>query len=145
MKKLKTQRKEHTSKKIQVLTKIYLALILVMFSVVVYDSFVHALPFYYILFLIAGLIFGRLISSLSKFYIKEDEKILTFQSTSLGIIVIILLLVIRFTVGKIILKQFDIIWTADAIYLFFIGVYYAKVKNMVRQIDIQVYQKFFGE
>ena len=145
MKKLKTQRKEHTSKKIQVLTKIYLALILVMFSVVVYDSFVHALPFYYILFLIAGLIFGRLISSLSNFYIKEDEKILTFQSTSLGIIVIIFLLVIRFTVGKIILKQFDIIWTADTIYLFFIGVYYAKVKNMVRQIDIQVYQKFFGE
>ena len=144
MKNAKTRIKEHTSKKINVLRRIYLGLILLMFGIVLYDSFMHELPFYYVLFFIAGLFVGHLVSSFSKFYIQEDEKIITFQSTPMGIIVIVLLLLIRFILGKLILTQFNIVWTADALYLLFIGIYYAKAKNMLKQIDKQVYQKFFG-
>ena len=145
MKNVKTHRKEHTSKKNKVLRKIYLGLMLFMFSIVLYYSFMHELPFYYILFFIAGMNIGRLVSTFSKFYIQEDEKIFTFRSTPMGIIVIVLLLLIRVILGKLILTQFNIVWTADALYLFFIGIYSAKVRNMLRQLDKQVYQRLFGE
>lgn len=144
MKNVKTSIKEHTSKKIKVLRKIYLGLMLFMFIIVLHDSFMHDLPFYYVLFFIGGLFIGRLVSTFSKFYIQEDEKIITFRSTPVGIIVIVLLLLIRFIVGKLILTQFNIVWTADALSLLFIGIYFAKVKNMFKQVDKQVYQKFFG-
>ena len=99
------------------LRKIYLGLMLFMFSIVLYDSFMHELPFYYILFFIAGMNIGRLVSTFSKFYIQEDQKIITFRSTPVGIMVIVLLLVIRFIIGKLILTQFNIVWTADALSL----------------------------
>ena len=133
------------SNKAQILRKIYLGLILIMFIVVIHDSFVHELPFYYILFLIGGLIIGRIVALFTIFYIKEDEKILTFRSTPLGIFVLILLLVIRFAIGKFILRDFNIIWTANALYLFFVGIYYSKMKNIIRQVDKQVYKKLFDE
>jgi len=145
MKNTRTYRKEHMSNKAQILRKIYLGLILIMFIVVIHDSFVHELPFYYILFLIGGLIIGRIVALFTIFYIKEDEKILTFRSTPLGIFVLILLLVIRFAIGKFILRDFNIIWTANALYLFFVGIYYSKMKNIIRQVDKQVYKKLFDE
>ena len=145
MKNEKTHRKEHISKKVKVLRKIYLWLILLMFCIVLYDSFMHELPFYYVLFFIAGIIIGRLVSTFSEFYIQEDEKIFTIRSTPTGIVIILLLLLIRFFIGKIMLTQFNIIWTADALYLFFIGIYSAKVRNMLRQLDKQVYERLFGE
>jgi len=143
MKNKRKHRKEHLSNKVRILSKIYLGLILFMFAVVIYDSFFHELPFYYILFLLGGFITGRMVTSFTKFYILEDEKMLTFQSTPVGILLLILLLVIRFAIGKFTLKQFDVIWTADALYLFFIGIYYAKMKNIIRQLDKRVYHKLF--
>ena len=145
MKNKKPHRKEHISKKIKMLRKIYLWLILFMFCIVLYDSFMHELPFYYVIFYVVGIIIGRLVSSFSEFYMQEDEKIFTIRSTPTGIIMIVLLLLIRFFIGKIMLSKFNIVWTADALYLFFIGIYFSKVKNMLKQLDKQFYQKLFGE
>jgi len=145
MKNKKPHRKEHISKKVKVLRKIYLWLILFMFFIVLYDSFMHELPFYYVIFYVVGIIIGRLVSSFSEFYMQEDEKIFTIRSTPTGIIMIVLLLLIRFFIGKIMLSKFNIVWTADALYLFFIGIYFSKVKNMLKQLDKQFYQKLFGE
>jgi len=105
----------------------------------------HELPFYYVIFYVVGIIIGRLVSSFSEFYMQEDEKIFTIRSTPTGIIMIVLLLLIRFFIGKIMLSKFNIVWTADALYLFFIGIYFSKVKNMLKQLDKQFYQKLFGE
>lgn len=60
-------------------------------------------------------------------------------------IITILLLVIRFFAGRIILEEFNVIWATDGVYLLFIGIYYAKVKNMFKQIDEQVYEYFFKD
>ena len=112
---------------------------LVMILIVLHDSFVHNLPFYYILFVIAGLIIGRVVSFSQKVTKKEKEELLTLAVNPIGIIITILLLVFRIFAAKIILEQFNVVWAANAVYLLFIGIYYSILKNIFSQIDERVY------
>jgi uncharacterized membrane protein AbrB (regulator of aidB expression) len=116
-----------------------------MFGIVIHDSFVHALPFYYVLFFLGGIVIGRFVASSDKLVVKENVKQLTLEFNPIGIVVTLLLLVIRFFAGKLILEEFRVIWAADALYLLFIGIYYARIKHMIRQFDEKVYEMFFEE
>lgn len=115
-----------------------------MFGIVIHDSFVHELPFYYILFILIGLIVGRFVSRFQKFSVKQEVEILTVEANPIGIIITLILLGVRFFAGEIILKELNVVWTADAIYLLFIGIYYSKIKSIIRQIDERVYTQLFG-
>ena len=143
MRKTKRYRKQYESQKIKKMRWVNMGLILLMFAVVIHDSFVHELPFYYILFILAGLIIGSLISKTQKISVKEEEKIITVDSSTVGTIITLALLGVRFFAGKLILDEYSIVWTTDAIYLFFIGIYYSKIKNIIRQINERVYAKLF--
>ena len=59
MNQLKQFKKQHTDKKIKTSGRIYMLLVLLMFIIVIVDSFEHDLPFYYILYGFAGIIIGR--------------------------------------------------------------------------------------
>ena len=143
MRKTTQYRKKYASKKVKVTHRINIGLILFMFAVVIHDSFVHDLPFYYVLFILAGLIIGSLISKTQKISVKEEEKIITVDSSTVGTIITLALLGVRFFAGKLILDEYSVVWTTDAIYLFFIGIYYSKIKNIIRQIDERVYSQLF--
>ena len=143
MKKLKQYRLAHSSKKVNVMRWINIGLILFMFGVVIHDSFVHELPFYYILYLIGGLFIGRLLSVTQKFTVDEEIKKITVEANPLGITITLGLLVIRFFAGNLVLAELHVVWAADALYLLFIGIYAAKIKNIIRQIDERVYIKLF--
>lgn len=140
MKQRKRFQKEHTDEKLKIFKRINISLILIMIVIVLHDSFVHNLPFYYILFVIAGLIIGRVVSFSQKVTKKEEEELLTLAVNPIGIIITILLLVFRFFAAKIILEQINVVWAADAVYLLFIGIYFSSVKNIVKQIDERVYK-----
>jgi len=116
-----------------------------MFVVVIHDSFVHELPFYYILFLIGGMVIGRFVAATQKFSVNEDVGIMTIEGNPVAIIVTLILLVIRFFAGKLILEEFNIVWVADALYLLFIGIYYSNIKRIIREIDERVYTKLFED
>ena len=137
--------KEHTSLKIKIIQRISLGLILFMFIVVIHDSFIHDLPFYYILFFLAGHIIGHFISKIQKVSVKQDENIFTIKASIAGTILALALLGIRFFAGKLLLDGLNVIWTSDAIYLFFIGIYYSKIINIMRQIDEDVYTRLFED
>ena len=143
MKKHKQYRKAHTSRKVRIIRWINIGLILFMLAVVIHDSFVHDLPFYYILFFIGGLVIGRFVSSTQKFSVNEDVETLTIEGNPLAIAITLILLVIRFFAGKLILEEFNIVWTTDALYLLFIGIYYSNIKRVIREIDERVYTKLF--
>ena len=143
MKKHKQYRRAHTSRKVKIIRWINIGLILFMFAVVIHDSFVHELPFYYILFLIGGLVIGRFVASTQKFSVNEDVEILTIERNPLAIAITLILLAIRFFAGKLILEEFNIVWVADALYLLFIGIYYSNIKRIIREIDERVYTKLF--
>lgn len=143
MKKSKQFQEKHTDKKIKITGRAYFFLIIFMFVIVIHDSYVHDLPFYYILLAIGGMLVGRFVALTQKVMIAEDEKTLTLKVKPIGMVITILLLVLRFVAGKIILEEFNVVWAMDGVYLFFIGIYFAKVKNMFKQIDEQVYVYFF--
>jgi len=143
MKKRKQYRKTHTSRKVKIINWINLGLILFMFAVVIHDSFVHELPFYYILFLLGGMGIGRIVAATQKFSVDENVEILTIEGNPLAIAITLILLAIRFFVGKLILAEFNIVWVTDALYLLFIGIYYSNIKRIIREIDERVYTKLF--
>ncbi len=143
MKKRKQYQKTHTSRKVKIINWINIGLIIFMFAVVIHDSFVHELPFYYILFLLGGMGIGRIVAATQKFSVNEDVGILTIEGNPLAIAITLILLAIRFFVGKLILAEFNIVWVTDALYLLFIGIYYSNIKRIIREIDERVYTKLF--
>ncbi len=82
-------------------------------------------------------------ASAQKFSVNEDAETLTIERNPLAIAITLILLVIRFFAGKLILDEFNIVWGADALYLLFIGIYYANIKRIIREIDERVYAKLF--
>ena len=139
MKKRKLFQKKHTDRKIKIYRWMNSGMILFMFVIVLHDSFVHNLPFYYILYMLGGLGIGWIVSSFQKVSVKEGEELLTLETSPISIIISFLLLGFRHFAGRIILEQFNVIWIADAIYLVFIGIYYSRLKNIINQIDERVY------
>ena len=142
-KKRSTFKKQYVDRRIRIQGRLYAILILIMFGIVVFDSFKHTLPFYYILYGIAGYIAGSFIWLSQRVVLAEEKQLLSLEVHPLYKVLTILLLIIRYLTGKLILDQFNIIWIADALYLIFIGIYLAKVKNIFRQIDEQLYTYFF--
>ncbi len=111
------------------------AIMIVMFSIVLYDSIIHKTPFYYICFFFLGVFVGRLIAGVERvIHVKEHGKFV-MESNYISILVLLLLLLVRFYIGRYVLDLAHVIWTTDAIYLLFTGIYWSKVQNTVRQID----------
>ena len=131
--------KKYVDSRIKIIHRVFLGLMIYMFGVVLYDSFVHELPFNYILFWFAGLIIGRLFSRTQVVGKKKNLNKITMQIKPAGIVLTALLIVVRIYAGVIILNEFNMVWAADALYLVFIGIYYSRLKNIVKQIDDRVY------
>jgi hypothetical protein len=114
-------------------------LILILGIIVIYDSFIHATLLYYVLFLFAGMIAGRIYD-----YIYSVENVsnnIKIRSNRWNIILTLVLVVLRFFVGKPLLESVHVAWAYDAIYLFFIGLYHSKLRVLVSQIDNMVYNE----
>ena len=143
MKQKKQFQKRFTDRKIKLKGRALVILILIMFITVIHDSFKHDLPFYYILYLIGGIFIGRYIAFTQKVLIDEDTEMLTLKIKPIGLVITVLLLLFRYFAGQYILEQFNVVWAADAIYLLFIGIYFAKIKSLIKQIDEHVYTYVF--
>ena len=118
---------------------IFQIMIILMFLVVIYDSFRNSVPFYYICFLLLGLLVGRILSIADKVKHGEEDGKFTIESSLLSLIILMVLLSIRFFFGRHLLSLANVVWITDALYLFFIGVYWSKLKSMVRQMDEIIY------
>jgi hypothetical protein len=139
MRKKDTYLKQRTDKKLIVRHHVLQALIVFMFVIVLHDSFRHQTPFYYICFLLLGLLIGRIFSITDR--VKHGGKSATFMiaPNAFSLVITLLLLSIRFVWGRPILEFADVMWTTDALYLFFIGIYWSKLKSIVRQMDEVIY------
>ena len=131
--------KQRADKKLIVRHHVLQALIAFMFVIVLHDSFRHQTPFYYIFFLLLGLLIGRILSITDR--VKHSSKSDTFMiaPNALSLVITLLLLSIRFVWGRSLLGFADVMWTTDALYLYFIGIYWSKWRGMVRQMDEIIY------
>lgn len=143
MNQLKQFKKQHTDKKIKTSGRIYMLLVLLMFIIVIVDSFEHDLPFYYILYGFAGIIIGRFVAMTQDIILLEDKTTLSLKVRPIGLVITFLLLIVRYFAGQLIMEQFNVIWATDAVYLLFIGIYFSKVKTMLKQVDENIYTYLF--
>jgi hypothetical protein len=119
-------------------------MILVIFGIVLFDSYNHSLPFHYILFSFAGILAGKVYNITQKVYFSKEENVIKIELGTSAVIVTIITLFIRHFAGNWTLKILHIIWFSDALYLFFIGLYYSKTLIIQKQIDELVYS-FLGK
>ena len=136
-------RAKASDKKIKRSQYLNISFILIMFGIVLYDSFRYELPFHYILYAIAGLLAGNIFSVTGEIMLVENSSKVTYRTKPIGVIIGMLLLVIRFYAGRILLEAFNVLWITDAVYLFFIGIYLSKIKAMIRQIDNRLFTYLF--
>ena len=114
--------------------------ILVMIVIVLYDSYVFRTPLYYVIFAWVGAIVGKLFFFSHKVQVNEENLELTLTTNRGSIVLLLLLIVVRFIIGRRVLESFHVIEISDALYLFFIGIYYTKWKVIINQIDELYYQ-----
>ena len=131
--------KEKADKGLLIRHYVFRGLILLMFLIVLYDSFIHDIPFYYIGFLLFGIFIGRIVSSVNKVKPNKVKGYLTMDTSPIGFIATLLLLLIRFIWGRHMLDVANVVWATDALYLIFIGIYWSQWKSMVRQMDEIIY------
>ena len=127
--------KQKADKKLRLRHYIFHGLILLMFLIVLYDSFIHKTPFYYICFLLFGLFIGRIVSIADRVKNSGEKGNFTIESSPYGLIITLLLLSVRFVWGRHLLDFANVLWTTDALYLTFIGIYWSKWRSMLRQMD----------
>jgi uncharacterized membrane protein len=109
--------KKETDAKVKVFNRVFIGLMLFLFGIVLYDSFIHALPFYYILFFFGGIVIGRFVAITQQIEKKDSNKKLTIKVRPIGILLTVLLLIIRLFAGKLILDEFHVIWAAYTLYI----------------------------
>ena len=109
--------------------------IVIMFSIVLYDSYYFGIPFHYILFYFFGMLLGRIFKYSHKVQLNEETQMLNLTTNWVSILFLVGLILLRFIVGKPILESVHISKVSDALYLLFIGIYYSKWRVIVRQIE----------
>jgi len=139
MRKKKTYLKQRTEKKMLIRQYALQMLILFMFAIVLYDSFKHQTPFYYICFLLLGLFIGRIFSLTDRVKLASESETFIITTSSFSLIITLILLSFRFVWGRSTLQFANVLWSTDALYLLFIGIYWSKLKSMVSQIDEIIY------
>ena len=97
-------------------------------------------PLYYVLFALVGAIAGKLFFLFYKVQVNKENLELTLTTNRGSIVLLLLLIVLRFIIGRRVLESFHVIEISDALYLFFIGIYYTKWKVIINQIDELYYQ-----
>jgi len=131
--------KQRADKKLIIRHYLFKAMIVLMLAIVLYDSFKHQTPFYYICFLFLGMFIGKVFSLANRVTHLNESETFTIISSTVGSLITLLLLSIRFIWGRYILEVANVSWTTDALYLLFIGIYWSQLKSMVDQVDEIIY------
>lgn len=132
--------KQKANARLRRLNLVLQALMYLMIAIVLYDSFVQNTPLFYMLFYLAGLFVGRVYKRLLVVKHETQGQKFILIVSRWDILLTAALILIRFVYGVTLLESIHIIWTTDALYLFFIGIYRSKWKGIVKQIDEIVYQ-----
>jgi len=127
--------KHFADKKIKRTNRIIQISLLIIGLIVLHDAFKYNIPLYYILFSVGGLLIGKMYYLSHKVIINQENLELSLKSNRWSIVFLIVLITLRFIIGKKLLESFHVILVTDALYLFFMGIYYSKWKVIIHQID----------
>lgn len=132
--------KNHANKRLLRMKLIIRIVILIMGVIVLYDAFIYKTPLYYMLFWLCGALLGNFFNISYKVIINEESLKISLTNNFWSIVFLVLILLIRFVIGKSVLQSFNVVLITDALYLFSMGIYYSKWKVIIKQIDNLYYQ-----
>ena len=132
--------KHRVDRRLRRLNRILLVLITAMLAHVVYDAFVFKTPLYYIGFALGGYLVGGIFRRTALVQFKMETESFEFTTSAVYVLLTFLLLVFRYAFGTSLLATFHVVYTSDALYLFFIGIYYSKWRMVLKKIDEVIYQ-----
>jgi uncharacterized membrane protein len=135
---------EHVDRKFRVVNIVFTVMVLFMFASVLYDSFVHDLPYYYILFAFGGLILGRIFQLTRNIRVREEDSTITQESGIISAIFLIVVLIFKNFLGEQVFQDLNVVYFSDALYLFFIGFYFERIYNSSKQVD-EIAYRFIGK
>jgi hypothetical protein len=137
----RTYYEEHVDKTILISRAIFIIAGLVLFSIIMYDSFVNNLPFYYVIFFIIGFFIS--ISYLKTQKITWDDKQQKFvkKKSIFGFILIVSLVILRLFVLPEVFAEYNIIFITDAILLLTVGIFAGRVHFTGRQIEYMTFNR----
>jgi len=134
--------KEYVDIKVRISMAVFILVFLIMFGIVLYDSFVHGLPFYYVLFFISGTLISFFLKNAHKIYwSNEDQKIMR-EMGLIGILFLVALILFRTALLPKILMALNLVYVSDAFLLIAMGIFWEKAHSITKQIEEIVFSSF---
>jgi len=84
--------KKYVDKKIRITRAIFSLVCIVMFGIILYDSFVNNLPFYYILFSILGGLVSLFFRKTQKIYWSEEDQKIVRKMNIIGALLLVVII-----------------------------------------------------
>lgn len=134
--------KNHVDRRVRLRKLIYLLILLTAFGFTLYDSFMHTLPFHYILFIFIGRVMAQIINRTQRVTHKEEEDRYTVEWSVIGIVLVIVVIVVRAVVFPRILTELNVIYVSDAILLILMGWLLGRIQLLSEKIEEMAFSRF---
>jgi len=127
--KKKYYKSENLHVAIRLTFRVYILMALYLFASVIYDSYVYNLPFYYILFLILGMLLGQVYRYTQSMKWDEEKHLVVTEFDKVGIFILLSFIIFKhFILGNLVNMSIHPIYLTDAITLITLGAIYTKLK-----------------
>jgi H+/Cl- antiporter ClcA len=110
-------------------------MILVLIGLVAYDAWVYKTPLYYMVFALLGALVGSLYSRIYSVKRNTEKGKFTLRSNYLSIVMTLFLIIFKVFLEKDVVQTLGIIRLDDAVYLYYIGLRWSKLRVIYNQIE----------
>jgi hypothetical protein len=135
--------KNYVDGKTRIRKLIYFLIPLIAFCIVLYDSFVNELPFYYILFFFIGRFMSLILKNTQKVKFREDGK-LTINRNFVGLSIIVIVIILRVFLFPRILTELNVVFVSDALFLILIGWFFGRISLLSDKIEEKAFSEFMN-
>ena len=133
--------RNYVDSKIRVKNLIYYLILSIAFLIVLYDSFIHNLPFHYVLFVVVGRFMSLIMIRMLKLKKRETDNTITSERNIAGILVVVSVLFLRTFIFPKILVEFNVVFISDALLLILVGWNLGRVHLLSNKIEEMAYTK----
>jgi cobalamin biosynthesis protein CobD/CbiB len=121
---------------------IYLAVFLILLSLVLRDSFAGQVPFHYVLFFPVGRILTLLLRRTQAANWNESKRKIEVQRSLAGWILILGVVLARIFVLPQLLTELHVALVSDAIMLFLMGWFFGRIRQLSAHIEEHAFARF---
>jgi hypothetical protein len=134
--------RDHVDRRVRLRKLIYLLILLTVFGITLYDSFVNTLPFHYILFILVGRVMVLIVSRTQKATRREADNVITIERNILGISIVVAIIVARIVLFPRILTEMHVVYVSDAVLLIVMGWLLGRIQMLSDKIEEMAFMHF---